>query len=116
MFYRLELQEKTVRLQSESEQALQQLEEAELKAAAAFKQAGQADVQLAETQTQLEEETKHKLSLQLKLKQLESDKEALQEQIEEEEEAKRGFEKQVCIVCVSLKTLKMVESNLFITI
>lgn len=50
---------------------------------------------MAEAQTALEEETKQKLALSSKLRQLESDKEALQEQMEEEEEAKKNLEKQV---------------------
>lgn len=43
----------------------------------------------------LEEETKLKLSLNSKLKQIESEKEILQEQLEEEEESKKNMEKQI---------------------
>lgn len=46
-------------------------------------------------QALLEEETKLKLSLNSKLKQIESEKEALQEQLEEEEESKKSMEKQI---------------------
>lgn len=42
----------------------------------------------------LEEETKQKLALSSRLRQLESEKETLHEQLEEEEEAKRNLEKQ----------------------
>lgn len=49
-FYRSETQEKIVKLQNENEQALQQLEDAELKASTALKQAGAVEVQLVETQ------------------------------------------------------------------
>ena len=47
-------------------------------------------------QAQLEEETRQKLSLSSRLRQIESEKEALHEQLEEEEEAKKNLEKQVC--------------------
>lgn len=47
---RAELQDKALRLQAESEQALQQLEEAELKASSALKQAGTTEAQLSEAQ------------------------------------------------------------------
>lgn len=46
-------------------------------------------------QALLEEETKLKLSLNSKLKQIESEKEVLQEQLEEEEESKKNMEKQI---------------------
>lgn len=46
----------------------------------------------------LEEETRQKLSLSSKLRQLESEKDAVQEQLEEEEEAKKNLEKQVSIL------------------
>lgn len=49
-FCRTEVQEKCLRLQSEAEQALQQLEQAELKASAALKQAATAGAQHAEAQ------------------------------------------------------------------
>lgn len=50
LFVRTEVQEKCVRLQSEAEQALAQLEQAELKASAATKQAGTIGAQLSEAQ------------------------------------------------------------------
>jgi len=43
----------------------------------------------------LEEETRQKLALSSRLRQLESEKGALQEQVEEEEEAKKNLEKQI---------------------
>lgn len=65
------------------------------RASAAIKNQATIESQLAEAQTALEEETKLKLSLSTKLRQLESDKQDLQDQIEEEEEAKKNLEKQV---------------------
>lgn len=65
------------------------------RASAALKNQSAIESQFGETQAALEEETKQKLALSSKLRQLESDKEALQEQIEEEEEAKKNLEKQV---------------------
>lgn len=66
------------------------------RASAAIKTQATTESQLAEAQAALEEETRQKLTLSSKLRQLEADKEALADQIEEEEEAKRGLEKQVC--------------------
>lgn len=65
------------------------------RASAALKNQATIESQFAEAQAALEEETKQKLSLSSKLRQLESNKDALQEQFEEEEEAKKNLEKQV---------------------
>lgn len=62
--------------------------------------------QLAEAQAALEEETRQKLTLSSKLRQIEADKEALADQIEEEEEAKRQLEKQLLAVNVQLAEAK----------
>ena len=51
--------------------------------------------QLNEAQTLFEEETRQKLSLNSKLKALEKEKEAMAEQLDEEEESKRALEKQL---------------------
>ncbi|KAJ8970545.1 hypothetical protein NQ317_005815 [Molorchus minor] len=101
-----ELQEKTVKLQQEVENVVQQLEEAELKASAAVKNQATIESQFAEAQTALEEETRQKLALSSKLRQLESDKEAMQEQIEEEEEAKKNLEKQLSVLTNQLAEAK----------
>ncbi|XP_044734000.1 myosin heavy chain, non-muscle isoform X1 [Chrysoperla carnea] len=103
---RSELSERLVKLQNETESLTQQLEKAELRAAAASKTQGTAEAQLAEAQQALEEETQQKLALSSRLRQLESDKEALHEQIEEEEEAKRNLEKQVTALTVQLAEAK----------
>lgn len=92
---RSELQEKVIKLQQESENITQQLEDAELKASAALKAANAMESQLTESQQLLEEETRQKLALSSKLRQLESEKEALQEQLEDDEEAKKSFEKKI---------------------
>lgn len=65
------------------------------RASAALKSQITLESQFAEAQAALEEETKQKLGLSSKLRQLESEREALQEQIEEEEEVKKNLEKQV---------------------
>lgn len=67
------------------------------RASAAVKSQATMESQFTEAQTALEEETKQKLALSSKLRQLESDKEALQEQMEEEEEARKNIEKQVSV-------------------
>lgn len=54
----------------------------------------------------MEEETRQKLALSSRLRQLESEKEALQDQLEEEEEAKRGFEKQLSTAVLQLQEAK----------
>lgn len=92
---RSELQEKVIKLQQESENIMQQLEDTELKASAALKAANTMESQLTESQQLLEEETRQKLALSSKLRQLESEKEALQEQLEDDEEAKKNFEKKI---------------------
>lgn len=46
----------------------------------------------------LQEETRLKLSFSTKLKQTEDEKNALKEQLEEEEEAKRNLEKQISVL------------------
>lgn len=51
--FRSELQDKSLRLQNESDQILQQLEDAELKASAALKQAGTTEAQFAEAQVNI---------------------------------------------------------------
>ncbi len=45
----------------------------------------------------MEEETRQKLALSSRLKQVETEKETLQEQLEEEEKFKKNMEKQVMI-------------------
>jgi myosin protein heavy chain len=57
-------------------------------------------------QTQLEEETRQKLALSSRLRQLESEKEALQEQVEEEEEMKKNLEKQIVAMTQNLTDAK----------
>lgn len=57
-------------------------------------------------QTQLEEETRQKLALSSRLRQLESEKEALQEQVEEEEEAKKNLDKQIVAMTQNLADAK----------
>jgi predicted nucleic acid-binding Zn-ribbon protein len=54
----------------------------------------------------LEEETRQKLALSSRLRQLESEKEALQEQVEEEEEAKKNLEKQIVAMTLNLAEAK----------
>lgn len=58
----------------------------------------------------MEEEAKQKLTLSSRLRQLESEKEALQDQLEEEEEAKKNLEKQVH---VSFKELDFYNFTMF---
>lgn len=65
-----------------------------------------ANIELFCEQTQLEEETRQKLALSSRLRQLESEKEALQEQVEEEEEAKRNLEKQILAASQNLADAK----------
>lgn len=74
---RSELQERDTKLQQEIDNITEQLEEAELKAAAASKSSTTMESQLAEAQQLLEEETRQKLALSSKLRQLESEKESL---------------------------------------
>lgn len=60
-----------------------------------MKAAATMETQLTEAQALLEEETRQKLALSSKLRQVESERDALREQIEEEEEVKKNLEKQV---------------------
>lgn len=53
----------------------------------------------------LQEETRLKLSLSTKLKQMEDEKNAFKEQLEEEEEAKRNLEKQISILQQQVQSL-----------
>lgn len=103
---RAELADRVTKLLNESESISNQLEQAELKASAAVKSAATMESQLTETQTLLEEETRQKLTLSSKLRQLESEKEALQELVDEEEEAKKGMEKQVIALTLQLNEIK----------
>lgn len=72
-----------------------QFEEAESRASHATKIASTIESQLAEAQESLQEETKQKLALNSRLRQVESDRDSFQDQLEEEEEAKKSFEKQI---------------------
>nr|XP_018907941.1 PREDICTED: myosin heavy chain, non-muscle isoform X2 [Bemisia tabaci] len=103
---RTELSERLQKLNSESESIVNQLEEAELRASTAIKNAGLMETQLAEAQVLLEEETKQKLALSSRLRQVESEKESLQEQLEEEEEAKKNLEKQVVALSLQVNEAK----------
>lgn len=76
------------------------------RASAAVKNQATIESQFAEAQAALEEETRQKLALSSKLRQLESDKEALQEQVEEEEELKKNLEKQLAVISVQLVEAK----------
>lgn len=67
------------------------------RASAAQKSQATIESQFNEAQSALEEETKQKLALSSKLRQLEADKEAISDRLEEEEEAKTNLEKQVKI-------------------
>lgn len=58
---------------------------------------------LISSQEQLQEETKTKLALSSRLRQLESERENLQEQLDEEEEGKKNLEKQLAIVSTQVK-------------
>ena len=53
------------------------------------------ETQLCEAQDLLHEETKQKLTFSTRLRQIESERDALQEQLDEEEETKKNFEKQI---------------------
>lgn len=66
-----------------------------MRASTAVKAAATMETQLTEAQSLLEEETRQKLALSSKLRQVESERDALREQIEEEEESKKNLEKQV---------------------
>lgn len=53
----------------------------------------------------LQEETRQKLSLGTRMRQLEEEQNNLKEQLEEEEEAKRGVEKQLQVAQAQVKHL-----------
>ncbi|KAF6200920.1 hypothetical protein GE061_005367 [Apolygus lucorum] len=93
-----EIQERAQKLAAEAESVNQQLEAAELKASAALKASGTLETQLQEAQVLLEEETRQKLSLTTKLKGLESERDALKEQLYEEDEGRKNLEKQMAIL------------------
>lgn len=103
---RSEMSEKIVKLQQESDSVTQQLEESEMKASAAIKSAGTMETHLSEAQQLMEEETRQKLALSSKLRQLESEKEALQEQFEEDEELKKNYEKKLAELTIALQEYK----------
>lgn len=50
----------------------------------------------------MQEETRDKLALNSRLRQIESEKQTLQDQLEEEEEAKRNLEKQLSVLNVQV--------------
>merc|ERR1719159_12915 len=69
------------------------LSEAESKKGLAVKNTEALESQLGEANALLEEETRQKLAINSKLRNLEQAKEAMAEQLEEEEESKRQLEK-----------------------
>lgn len=88
--------------QAELDSVSAQLEELESKASAATKQAAVLESQLAESQDLLQEETRQKLAINSRLRQIESEKETLQDQLDEEEEVKKNLEKQVSVLTVQV--------------
>lgn len=71
------------------------MEEAESRASQATKMSSTLESQLAEAQELLQEETRQKLALNSRLRSIESEKENLVEQVEEDEEARKSLEKQI---------------------
>lgn len=67
-------------------------EEADSKAAVLNKQVTSLEAQLADAQELLQEETRQKLAVQSKLRQMEEQYEGLQDQIEDNEDAKKNLE------------------------
>jgi myosin protein heavy chain len=62
--------------------------------------------QLIEVQALLEEETRQKLALSSRLRQADSERESLQNQLEDEEESKRQLEKQISSLNIQLIEVK----------
>ena len=78
--------------QVELENVVSQFEEADTKASMLSKQVTSLEGQLADAQDMLQEETRTKLALQTKLRAAEDHADNFQEQLEEEEEARRQLE------------------------
>ena len=76
-------------------QANSQLEQVDTKAIQLSQKVSSLEAQLADSQDISQEETRQKLALQSRLRQAEDEKESAMERLEEEEEAKKGLERQV---------------------
>ena len=84
-----------VSLQAELESVNAAFEEADSKVTILSKQCGALEGQLADSQEILQEETRQKLSAQSRVRQLEEAMEAAQDQLEEEEEARKALENKI---------------------
>ena len=76
-------------------QANTALEQVDTRAIQLGQKTSSLEAQLADSQEICQEETRQKLALQSRLRQAEDDKNQALEQLEEMEEGKRGFERQV---------------------
>jgi myosin protein heavy chain len=80
--------------------------DAESKLTIAIKSQTTIEQQLIEVQALLEEETRQKLALSSRLRQADSERESLQNQLEDEEESKRQLEKQISSLNIQLIEVK----------
>lgn len=108
-----ELGDKTAKLQNELENVAAQWEEADQKASLLSKQVGGLETQLSDNQELLAEETRLKLSVQSRLRQVEEKVESLQDQLEEEEEAKRNLESKLTIF--SQQVIKSLNGHMIVS-
>ena len=81
--------------QNELEGASTQFEEADSKVAHLSKNVTSLESQLADAQDMLQEETRQKLAVQSRLRQSDDKVETMQDQLEEEEEARKSQEQKV---------------------
>ncbi|NXX62803.1 MYH11 protein, partial [Scopus umbretta] len=99
---RTELNEKVHKLQVEIENVTGLLNEAESKTIKLTKDVATLGSQLQDTQ----EETRQKLNVSTKLRQLEDEKNSLQEQLDEEVEAKQNLERHISTLTIQLSDSK----------
>uniref|UniRef100_A0A8C9P0K0 Myosin heavy chain 11 n=1 Tax=Spermophilus dauricus TaxID=99837 RepID=A0A8C9P0K0_SPEDA len=103
---RSELNDKAHKLQNEVESVTSMLNEAEGKAIKLAKDVASLGSQLQDTQELLQEETRQKLSVSTKLRQLEGERDSLQDQLDEEMEAKQNLERHISTLNIQLSDSK----------
>lgn len=87
--------ERATKLQNELDQVTTQLEQSDIKLLQISAKNSALEAQLAEANELLQEETKGKLAVQSRLRQAEDDNQVLKDQVEEEEDQKALFQKQI---------------------
>ncbi len=103
--------------QMELESTVSQLEEADSKASSLGKQVAKLEGQLADSQEMLQEETRQKLAALSKLRGTEEKAESIQDQLEEEEEARRSLENKISQLNIQVNISQLnIQVNIVINI